>query len=126
MSTIPRDAPHRNDRKERRERLRRERDERRAQRGREATRRDKGLGFAYLIAIFAAVLLLLPLSGLISRDERDPAECVPSYSKCLDPEASDYDCEGEGDGPRYTTGPIVVTGADPFRLDPDEDGFGCI
>jgi hypothetical protein len=123
LSAIPPDA---HDRSERRERLRRERDERRAELGKEATRRDKGLGFAYLIAVFGAMLLLLPLSGLIDRDEPDPADCVPSYSKCLDPGASDYDCEGQGDGPRYTTGPIVVTGADPFELDPDDDGFACV
>lgn len=71
------------------------------------------------------LLLALPVAGVISRDEPDPDECVPSYSKCLDPNASDYDCEGEGDGPRYTTGPIVVTGEDPFDLDPDDDGYGC-
>jgi resuscitation-promoting factor RpfB len=71
------------------------------------------------------VLILIPLTGLVRRDEPDPHKCVPSYSKCLDPRARDYDCEGEGDGPRYTTGPIVVTGDDPFRLDPDGDGFAC-
>jgi hypothetical protein len=71
------------------------------------------------------VLILIPLTGLVRHDEPDPDKCVPSYSKCLDPRARDYDCEGEGDGPRYTTGPIVVTGDDPFRLDPDGDGFAC-
>jgi hypothetical protein len=89
------------------------------------SRRTRGLAFAYLIAITGAVLILIPLTGLVRHDEPDPDKCVPSYSKCLDPGARDYDCEGEGDGPRYTTGPIVVTGDDPFRLDPDGDGFAC-
>jgi hypothetical protein len=126
LSAIPRDGPQRNDRRERRERLARERQERRAERARQATALEKGIGFASLILIVGALLLLLPLSGLIDRDEPGPGECVPSYSKCLDPEASDYDCEGEGNGPRYTTGPIVVTGEDPFGLDPDNDGFACV
>lgn len=71
------------------------------------------------------MLILLPLSGLVKLNEPDPDKCQPSYSKCLDPRARDYDCEGEGDGPRYTTGPIRVKGDDPFRLDPDGDGFAC-
>lgn len=71
------------------------------------------------------MLLLVALSGVVSHDEPDPSKCQPGYSKCLDPRARDYDCEGEGDGPRYTTGPIVITGDDRFRLDPDGDGFGC-
>ena len=85
----------------------------------------RGIGFAYLIAITGAVLILLPLTGIVDFDRPDPERCEPSYSKCLDPDARDYDCEGRGDGPRYTTGPIVVKGDDPFELDPDGDGFAC-
>jgi hypothetical protein len=99
-------------------------EERRA-RLRERSGREKGLGFAYLILIMGALLLALPLSGVISRDEPDPSECAAGYSKCLDPAAEDYDCEGEGDGPRRVSGPIVVTGSDRFDLDPDDDGFAC-
>ena len=50
--------------------------------------------------------------------------CTPGYSPCLPP-ASDYDCRGgTGDGPKYT-GPVRVTGSDPYRLDRDRDGTGC-
>ena len=89
------------------------------------SRHVRGIAFAYLIAITGAVLILIPLTGLVRHHEPNPDECKPGYSKCLDPGARDYDCEDEGDGPRYTTGPIVVTGDDPFRLDPDGDGFAC-
>lgn len=53
-------------------------------------------------------------------------ECDPNYEgACLDPNASDYDCEGgSGDGPEYT-GTVTVVGDDPFGLDRDGDGIGC-
>jgi hypothetical protein len=52
-------------------------------------------------------------------------ECTPGYSPCLTP-ASDYDCEGGGgDGPEYVTGPVQVTGSDPYGLDLDANGVGC-
>jgi hypothetical protein len=53
-------------------------------------------------------------------------ECDPSYSgACLDPYASDYDCEGgSGNGPDYT-GEVVVVGEDHYGLDADGDGIGC-
>jgi hypothetical protein len=57
-----------------------------------------------------------------------PAEpdCHPSYKgACLDPNASDYDCEGgSGDGPEYT-GPVTVVGDDPYDLDREGDGLAC-
>jgi hypothetical protein len=50
--------------------------------------------------------------------------CTPGYSPCLAP-ASDYDCfGGSGNGPKYT-GPVRVTGSDPYHLDRDGDGKGC-
>jgi hypothetical protein len=54
------------------------------------------------------------------------SSCDPNYSgACLDPSASDYDCEGgSGDGPYYT-GTVTVVGADPHGLDSDGDGIGC-
>jgi hypothetical protein len=53
-------------------------------------------------------------------------ECAPGYSECLDPNALDYDCLGNGgDGPEYVAGPIGVTGSDPFDLDGDSNGVGC-
>ncbi|WP_028060547.1 hypothetical protein [Candidatus Solirubrobacter pratensis] len=52
--------------------------------------------------------------------------CDANYKgACLDPDASDYDCEGgSGDGPKYT-GPVEVVGDDPFGLDRDGDGYAC-
>ena len=53
-----------------------------------------------------------------------PANCTPGYDPCLPP-APDYDClGGSGDGPKYT-GPVRVTGSDPYGLDADNDGLGC-
>lgn len=56
-----------------------------------------------------------------------PPNCDPNYEgACLDPNASDYDCEGgSGDGPKYVSGPITVVGDDPFGLDRDGDGTAC-
>lgn len=51
--------------------------------------------------------------------------CHPSYSGCLKPNASDYDCTGgSGNGPYYT-GTVQVYGPDVFGLDRDNDGWGC-
>jgi hypothetical protein len=51
--------------------------------------------------------------------------CHPSYSGCLNPDASDYDCAGgSGNGPYYT-GTVRVIGPDVFDLDRDGDGWGC-
>jgi hypothetical protein len=54
------------------------------------------------------------------------SDCDPSYEgACLDPDASDYDCEGgSGDGPQYTGG-VTVVGDDHFGLDRDGDGIAC-
>jgi hypothetical protein len=47
------------------------------------------------------------------------------YSPCIPP-GPDVDCEGgSGDGPRYVSGPVAVTGSDPYGLDGDGDGQGC-
>lgn len=52
-------------------------------------------------------------------------QCHPSYSGCLNPNASDYDCAGgSGNGPYYT-GTVRVIGPDVFGLDRDGDGWGC-
>ncbi len=58
--------------------------------------------------------------------EEEASECDPNYSgACLDPYASDYDCEGgSGDGPEYT-GTVTVVGEDHYGLDSDGDGTGC-
>jgi uncharacterized membrane protein YccC len=58
--------------------------------------------------------------------EESSSECDPNYSgACLDPYASDYDCEGgSGNGPDYT-GEVTVVGVDHYGLDADGDGTGC-
>jgi hypothetical protein len=60
---------------------------------------------------------------------RDPVtsngNCTPGYSPCI-PVGSDVDCAGgSGDGPRYVSGPVHVTGSDPYDLDRDSDGIAC-
>jgi hypothetical protein len=65
------------------------------------------------------------LEELESIEEQEAEECNPNYSGCLDPYASDYDCEGgSGDGPLYT-GTVEVKGYDEYGLDDDGDGIGC-
>jgi hypothetical protein len=55
------------------------------------------------------------------------SNCDPSYPDvCLHDGIGDYDCSsGSGNGPNYVSGPVRVTGSDPFRLDADGDGVGC-
>jgi hypothetical protein len=59
-------------------------------------------------------------------EDEEGAKCDSSYEgACLDPNASDYDCEGgSGDGPLYT-GFVIVVGEDHYGLDSDSDGEGC-
>jgi beta-lactam-binding protein with PASTA domain len=53
------------------------------------------------------------------------SNCTPGYQPCLPP-ATDYDCAGgSGDGPAYASGPIRVTGSDPYGLDSEGDGIAC-
>jgi hypothetical protein len=61
-----------------------------------------------------------------AEEDSTESECDPNYrGACLDPYASDYDCEGgSGDGPLYT-GPVVVVGEDHYGLDSDSDGSAC-
>ncbi|MCA2213320.1 G5 domain-containing protein [Jidongwangia harbinensis] len=52
-------------------------------------------------------------------------DCRSGYRPCV-PIASDVDCAGgSGDGPEYVSGPIRVTGSDPYDLDRDGDGIAC-
>ena len=60
-----------------------------------------------------------------SQSNSSRLNCHPSYSGCLKPNASDYDCAGgSGNGPYYT-GRVSVIGPDVFGLDRDGDGVGC-
>ncbi len=62
----------------------------------------------------------------------EPAPPIPSppsdcqgYDPCLPP-GPDVDCAGgSGNGPRYVSGPVTVTGSDPYDLDRDGDGIAC-
>jgi hypothetical protein len=65
-----------------------------------------------------------PGDGTVGGGNRD--DCDPNYEgACLDPNSTDYDCEGgSGDGPDYT-GPVTVVGDDHFGLDRDGDGSAC-
>ncbi len=55
----------------------------------------------------------------------EKSNCHSSYSGCLNPSASDYDCAGgSGNGPYYT-GPVRVLGPDVYDLDRDSDGMAC-
>jgi hypothetical protein len=74
-----------------------------------------------------ALLAALVTGGAVTHASAAPAKrCHPSYKlKCLNPNASDYDCAGgSGNGPYYT-GLVKVVGPDVFRLDADHDGWGC-
>ena len=45
--------------------------------------------------------------------------------RCIPP-GDDVDCAGGGgNGPRFVTGPVRVTGNDPYGLDANHDGVGC-
>ncbi len=65
------------------------------------------------------------ISNVQRRPKADSSRnCTPGYSPCLPP-AYDYDCRGgSGDGPKYS-GPVRVTGSDPYELDRDGDGKAC-
>lgn len=64
--------------------------------------------------------------GGAERSTHSSEDCDPNYEgACLDPNATDYDCEGgTGDGPEYT-GQVQVLGDDHYELDRDGDGTGC-
>jgi hypothetical protein len=67
-----------------------------------------------------------PVTSAANRTPESPAvSCTPGYRPCI-PEGPDVDCQGgRGDGPRYISGPVFVTGSDPYGLDRDHDGIGC-
>ncbi|HEX5913111.1 MAG TPA: PASTA domain-containing protein [Rubrobacter sp.] len=56
---------------------------------------------------------------------QQPSADCQGYSPCIPP-GPDVDCAGgEGDGPRFVSGPVQVTGSDPYGLDGDGNGVGC-
>ena len=50
-----------------------------------------------------------------------PSGCHPNYTKCL-PIVGDLDC---AEIRAMGKAPVQVIGADPYRLDGDNDGLGC-
>lgn len=65
------------------------------------------------------------VSSVIRPIAQPSQNCTPGYKPCLPP-ASDYDCAGgSGDGPEYASGPIYVSGSDPYDLDSEGDGVAC-
>jgi len=56
---------------------------------------------------------------------QQPSGDCQGYSPCIPP-GPDVDClGGGGDGPRFVSGPVRVTGSDPYGLDGDNNGVGC-
>jgi resuscitation-promoting factor RpfB len=56
---------------------------------------------------------------------QQPTGDCQGYSPCIPP-GPDVDClGGTGDGPRFVSGPVRVTGSDPYGLDGDGNGIGC-
>jgi resuscitation-promoting factor RpfB len=56
---------------------------------------------------------------------QQPTGDCQGYSPCIPP-GPDVDClGGTGDGPRFVSGPVRVTGSDPYGLDGDGNGVGC-
>jgi resuscitation-promoting factor RpfB len=56
---------------------------------------------------------------------QQPSGDCQGYSPCIPP-GPDVDCAGgTGDGPRFVSGPVRVTGSDPYGLDGDGNGIGC-
>lgn len=67
--------------------------------------------------------LLLFLATSFAANAQD---CDPNYTGECVPIASDVDCaSGSGNGPAYTSGPVIVVGVDIYGLDKNHDGLGC-
>jgi len=77
------------------------------------------------LAFIGLLVWLISSLGESIQPSESEQKCHPSYSGCLNPNASDYDCAGgSGNGPYYT-GRVRVIGPDVFDLDRDGDGWGC-
>jgi hypothetical protein len=70
------------------------------------------LGILAAASVAAGLALAAPESG---------SACAPGYSPCL-PVRADLDC---GQIPNAKK-PVRVRGRDPYRLDADRDGLGCV
>ncbi len=66
-----------------------------------------------------------PVARVVAVGTYEEPACAPGYTPCV-PVAADVDCVGVGDdGPAFVTGPVRVTGSDPYDLDHDGDGTAC-
>jgi len=64
-----------------------------------------------------------PLAPLVPPSPSPPGNCDPNYSGgCVPPYPPDVDC---ADIRALGIAPVRVVGADPHRLDGDDDGYGC-
>lgn len=78
-----------------------------------------------ILAFIGLLVWLISNLGESIQPSESEQKCHSSYSGCLNPNASDYDCAGgSGNGPYYT-GRVRVVGPDVFGLDRDGDGWGC-
>lgn len=80
-----------------------------------------------LSCVYLALVTLLASAAFLpdAAAHNKGKHCTKGYKPCLHP-ASDYDCAGgSGNGPKYVSGTVKVTGSDPYGLDADNDGIGC-
>jgi len=97
----------------------------RAAKIRRARARARKAAAASAAAAKAAAAKAAAAKAAAAKAAAQAQSCNPNYSGCLDPNASDYDCEGgSGNGPYYT-GTVEVIGYDEYGLDADGDGYGC-
>ena len=61
-------------------------------------------------------------SGPTATTPTPSGKCDPNYRPCVPPPPPDLDC---ADIRAMGIAPVRVVGADPHRLDGDDDGFGC-
>jgi uncharacterized membrane protein len=86
-----------------------------------ALRRKLSCAYLVLVAVLASGAVVMPQAEAHNKGKH----CTKGYKPCLHP-ASDYDCAGgSGNGPKYVSGTVKVTGSDPYGLDADNDGTGC-
>ena len=64
-----------------------------------------------------------------STDPDRARRCSSNYGGCVpdvsDIDGADVDCPGQGDGPYFADGEVVVLGPDLYGLDSDGDGVAC-
>jgi hypothetical protein len=85
----------------------------------------RGMATRRIWSVAGAALILTPMVayGLASRG----GDCHPSYTgACLKADSPDYDCKGgDGNGPDYIGGRVLVVGRDDYDLDRDGNGVAC-